>query len=405
VVPKNNLRRLYLAKVYLNALRNEIAFDIDGYAAAGKTPSKFAYMPRFSAIWPRIANKPLFLSSNSARFLSFIWRRGFYIPFFVIQYLSLRMSMSDSMSDESDESFHILLSALAPQLIARAEGADRRAFTVPWQRYPDGIPHGKHVSLEFILSRSDLRSCLIDAIAIARRIAKRRTQFYRWHLQTYTLFRWLCVARALEKMACKRMVMANHYDRWAVLIDRLGGRTGRPVTIVQHGVEEVRHLPTKLRFVDILYVFNQKEASLFKEFILASPARERVVVRFFNNSIMLSKVEDASDRVVVVLVGHPEHDGTHLRFLDSALTERPDVRFIYKPHPTARGINPAIARMTERWDENGRFPKGDFVFSYRSTLAYQYREAGILTYIHGASLSDEEISTAIAMIPKEPSED
>lgn len=397
---ETNLNRLYLAKIYLSALRNEIAFDIDAYRAVKKTPEKFGYIPRFSVIWPRIANKPLFLSSITANFLNLIWKRGLYIPFFVIQYLSLRASTSDSITTEPDQELHILLSALAPQLIAGVEGADPPAFTAPWQRYPCGVPHDKRVSLECALSRSDLRCCLIDAIAIARRITKRRTQFRQWHLQTYTLFRWICVARALEKMACSRMVMANHYDRWAILIDRLGGRIGRSVTIVQHGVEEVRHLPTKLRFVDTLYVFNQKEELLFKEFILASPAKERVAVRFFNNAIKLSEVEDARDRVVVVLVGHPEYDTIQLKFLSIARNERPDVLFIYKAHPTARGVNPVIAGMTEKWDKEGLFPKGDFIFSYHSTLAYQYREAGISTYIHESNLSDEEILKIISMIPK-----
>lgn len=400
-MPHMRISRTHLAAIYLQALRNEIAIDIDGYRAVKAEPKNFGYLPRFSSVWPRLGRHAK-LSSIATRLVGAAWKRGLYLLFFTGQFLSLRIAVTKPDQAASNPTLHILLSALAPQLIANADGKHGLAFTVPWQAYPNGVPNERQISLSQILSQHDLWECLIDAIAITRRITRRNTPFRRWHLQTYTLFRWICVARALEKVKCNRMIMANHYDRWAILIDRLGGLTDRHVEIAQHGIEEIRYLPTKLQFVDTINVFDANEEALFKEFILSRSGSDRVRVCFMTNSIELSGVIGQNGSVVVVLVGHPEYDDTQIRFLRAAQIARPDARFIYKAHPTARGINSSIRKMTEIWNRKDTFPKADFVFSYPSTLGKQYANAGIATYTHEKEISEAQLSEAILKIPSKP---
>ncbi|QQR38397.1 hypothetical protein [Devosia rhizoryzae] len=396
---RQRISRLQLAAIYLRALRNEIEVDIDGYKAVGARPEDFGFLPRLSGIWPRLKGAPR-LSSSGARLLRGIWKLGLFIPFFIRQYLSLVRNAASSEPAAAGPSIHILLSALAPQLIANAQGTTATAFTVPWQRYPNGVPHSYRITIGDVLTRRDLLNCLLDAIAIARRIADRKGMFADWHLQTYTLFRWICVARALEKIQCNRMVMANHYDRWAILIDRLARQTGRSVAIAQHGIEAWRRLPTKLRSVDTLHVYNRQEAALFKQFILSPEAVEAVEVFFLDNSIRLAGAKAGNGPTRVVIVGHPEHDVNQLRFLHAARKARPDVQFIYKPHPTARSVNADIEAVTLVWDEPGVFPRCEFVFSYQSTLGLQYRDAGIPTFIHDRDMSDSQVNVAVGSIPE-----
>lgn len=397
-MPEWRISRSTLAAIYLRALRNEIAIDMDSYKAIGAAPDEFAFLPRFSAVWPLLSRNRR-ASSMAARLLRMAWRYGLYVPFFARQYLSLRQT-PHARSDGTDQTLHVLLSALAPQLVANADGTDALAFTVPWQRYVNGIPHDRQVSIGDVLTRREMKDCLIDAIAIARRIANRNTVFADWHLQSYTLFRWVCVARALESIECRQMVMANHYDRWAILIDRIGGASGRRTAIAQHGIEAVRHLPTRLQFIDTIHVFNRQEEALFKQFILAPTIADSVNVRFLDNSIELAELDGNPDTVRVVIVGHPEYDATQLRFLEAARSVRPDVEFIYKPHPTARSVNSDIGAATVLWDRQGVFPRCEFVFSYQSTLGYQYRDAGVPTYLHDKDMSDDQIREAVGLIPR-----
>lgn len=393
------ISRPHLAAIYLRALRNEIAIDIDGYNAIGVTPEECGFLPRLSGIWPRLSRTPR-ASKLALSFLRILWRHGLYIPFFIGQYLSLRRKTSSSTISRAHETVHILLSSLAPQLLANAEGTDSPAITVPWLQYSNGVPYAWQVSITAVLTHGDLRECLFNAIALTRRISRRNTVFAAWHLQTYTLFRWLCVARALQRIECRRMVIANHYDRWAVMVDRIGGRIKRRPVIVQHGIEAVRRLPTKLQFIDTIYVFDPQQESLFKTFILAEATVGSVGTVYFDNSITLSEVSGDECGVKVVIVGHPEYDANHIRFLEAASLARPDVTFIYKSHPTARSINPRIRALTELWDQQDVFPKCDFVLSYQSTLGYQYRDVGVMTFFHDKTMSDDEIMEAVAAIPK-----
>lgn len=397
-MPQWRISRSRLAAIYLRALRNEIEIDIDGYKAVGAAPEQFGSLPRMSVIWPRLKRRRL-ASSLALRLLRILWKRGLYAPFFVSQYFSLVRTLANTEFSEMEPTLHVLLSALAPQSVAKADGTAALAFTVPWQPYPNGVPHGHQISIGNALTSRELLVCLIDAIAIARRIGKRNTLFAVWHLQTYTLFRWICVARALERIECTNIVTANHYDRWAILIDRLGGALTRHTEIVQHGIEATRRLPIKLRFTDAIHVFNRQEEIQFRTFILSSSIADKVKVHLLDNSIELSEAIANDGRLIVVIVGHPEHEANQLRFLKAARLARPDVHFIYKPHPTARSVSPDIRAGALLWDQQGVFPHCDFVFSYQSTLAYQYRDAGISTYIHEIDISDEQVIEAVNLIP------
>jgi len=392
------MTRPQLAAIYMSALRNEIAIDIDGYNAVGAVPADFGCLPRLSAVWSGL-NRYRWASSIALRLLRSLWKLGLYVPFFLLQYRSLVSTIKTPEPFGADQTLHVLLSRLAPAAVAKADGTASLAFTVPWQQYPDSIPHSRQIGIGDVLTRKDIRSCLVEAIAIARRIARRNTLFSAWHLQTYTLFRWVCVARAIERVQCKRMVAANHYDRWAILVDRIGGEAKRSTVVVQHGIVATRYLPTKLRFTETIYVLNREQETLFKSFILAPQIAATVNVHFLDNAITLSELLADESRIQVVLVGHPQYDVDQVRFLKAARLARPDVQFIYKAHPTARGVNPEIRSATTLWDQSGIFPKCDFVFSYHSTLGYQYRDAGIPTFIHDKDMSDDQLDEAVRSIP------
>lgn len=404
-------RDLECMVVYMKSVENEICLDQGIYALCGLSAKDLGYLPRPAKLLNRLAGRQG-LVRMVAGVVRMLWRNGAAMLFFAREWLMLSAHVRRLATVEVAEAREAAFCSgnrSVEVIRAALPGRGLAWLTLPWAPVEAGKVQGPVVDVFALLDSNDLRRafCLsVRAVAVLARRPRTRD----WVLQSYTAMRWFCVYLALEKAGFDHLLTADHFDRWALLVDglvsrqRVRGRGAKALevqlTLVQHGdvrsldqpASSQSRLPFVLRYklnaVTQLYVFDDHSRQVFENDILSRRCLARgVEIQRYSPSIDLVSLP-AEHKVKVLFVGHPICESIQIE-LFKCLMEAFEVTVYYKPHPTA-GMS-ALAR-SQGWtviDDKRIFPAVDLIVSYPSTLVQEYAGQGIGAVMHPLQSQEE----------------
>lgn len=400
--------RLRLLADYLAAIRNEIAVDEMFLALSKVSASEVGHFPRVPH-WIDLATRRPYLTRALSRMAKVVWLVGGSAIFFIWEYLKfsrLQRSIAAPALTKTDGAI-LGLSTRTFNIVGPVQFPlfPQTWLTLPWVPL-HGLPKGaKELPMLSMLDKWDFLGALVDALTVTQRIRRNR-RLSSWVLQTYTAFRWFLVRRAVGRLS-GALVTTEHYDRWAVLVDRAIRECRRaPVwngrmIVVQHGTmgalsqegdcrDSFLNLPTRLRQVDEIHAYNDNEVAAFKAHVFQHGEISRTLdVHFFKSSISLSG-SDLSERLRVLFVGHPLCENFHLSVLRK-LRVKNNFEAYYKPHPKAP-MSAAVVGL--EWiiiRESNNFPRVDLLVSYPSTLVIEYEGLGVPASTHPLDASADDL--------------
>jgi hypothetical protein len=276
--------------------------------------------------------------------------------------------------------------------VVRCVPAERRPqqwLTMPWQPVSLTASDGEAASLLSFARSTDLWQAAWLAWRAVRIVHGKglgpcpggqcRTAI----LQTYIAWEWFLTWQVLPQAVSPTSGLwyANHYDRWAVLLDRLpaGGRR----CLVQHGFAREVPLPYRQCRVSEVFYFDQGTRR-----ILQGALRPTCQPRWtaMQARLKLTPLEDAQRlrslgvqrRPTVLMIGQPVEPDLERELLSLLARELPDVVLLYKAHPlygrsgAAHVPAPPVQIV---WDRN-LFPAADVVLSGGSWLGVEYESTG-----------------------------
>ncbi len=399
---------------YVAATGNEIAIDERAFANARLSPDVVGYLPRPTK-WLRHAVR----SPRATRFgslaLRVLWPRGIAALFFKMEHRRFA-AHAGAVRDQSEAltaantGVVLALSSRVAEVVRPPSITDVPAhwITMPWATLEDPPPGIRTIDVFALLTSAQLdraRRLAVASVAALHRRGRRR----KWVLQSYTAFRWFCVRLAIDRFNGE-FVMAEHFDRWACLVDacvadkarRSGACDDRPasLTLIQHGVvadlsqSSTTHglgiaLPCRLRSVDRLRVYDQASAEIFQRDILsAAVGAKRPAIMTFQPLIKLAPRTHDS-RPAILFVGHPLCGQLHAR-VRSELASLIDVTAYYKPHPMDGMLDDLRHQNWSIIEGRITFPDVDLLVSYPSTLVREYAGHGIHAVLHSMDCPVEE---------------
>ena len=395
---------------YVAATENEISIDEFIFKLVHLEPKTVGFLPRLSK-WFKLGRDFPVVTFCAWSFTRYFWLVGGNTVFFFLQFFPRWLGASKvSRVTPGDEGYILALSSRVGDIVKLRHFVDlpNTWVTVPWAPLKQVPSTAICLDVFALLSRRDLWQAFCDAITATYSLFRRK-RTSKWVLQSYTAFRWFAVRAAIDKLP-GYIVMANHFDRWAVLVDSSvwaqkcavassGDFRRRELILIQHGslgslggdkadsTHELR-LYRKLRSVTHLYAYGAEAAYAFKNDVLSAGCRQRgLKVSFFKPSIELN-ADDDSTGLKLLFVGHPLCEPLH-RHIFLFLCDRYDFKAYYKPHPTV----PMSASMRRLgWviiDNPSIFPAVDFLISYQSTLVIEYAGAGVPAAVHPINLEAE----------------
>lgn len=234
----------------------------------------------------------------------------------------------------------------------------------------------------------DLLSCVtISEIRSAYLLTKEWSKTYRkrskgWHhtlkLQTYDAFYWFFLDVALEKLSPDELYFANHYDRWAVLVD-LNAMTSKKIQL-QHGLISPQSVGQyKLANIDTCYCYNNYFADVFRQYVYEDTSQTRFIM--YANKLSL---QETGTKYSALFIGSPFDTQRELDIISFCCSIFSNAKIFVKPHPLdtkslyQRLKHPNVVII----EDKDFFPKVSFVISYMSTLAFDYENQGIRVVYH-----------------------
>lgn len=274
-------------------------------------------------------------------------------------------------------------------------------LTFPWVGAVRDVARADRVSCLSLIDYSDLTGAWCEAMA-AVLSWRRSRRLAPWILQTYTAMRWFVALRAIERTNA-HWLCAEHYDRWAVLLDRAVRRrfsTGQGWTLVQHGsvgglsARDTFELPTRLTSTSRLICFDPTSLAFFLHQVLAPRPKTRLVTKVIHRpSIRTQRLVGQEQGPRLLIVGHPFAESLQVRLHQQVMSRFPSVICFYKPHPHA-AMSHAMRSIGWRLVEDPAcFPEVDLLLSYPSTLVSEYASAGIGAVVHPISGDEGEAAS------------
>lgn len=263
-----------------------------------------------------------------------------------------------------------------PSVLARvAEGAPGVWLTLPWVPVATPPPGIVAVPLLRLARLGDLAWAAREAWRGAREIARRHPGAGR--LQGYTALPWMLLWRVLSRHEGKlrSLWFANHYDRWAVLCDRLPGDFAR--VLLQHGFFYDGSMPTRLARVRRIFAFGPRFERQFRRGVLTADAD--VTFTTMPLELALTPPGGTGDgRRSLLIIGLPPHAEKQCRLVRSLVESRPDLRILVKPHPLydSSPYRTASEGGAELIGGN-EFPRVDLALADQSWLGVEYEASGI----------------------------
>lgn len=254
-------------------------------------------------------------------------------------------------------------------------------LSLPWRTPPQTLPSGmKVIDLAGMVEPREVRVALAMALTSTLRHCLSPAK---WHLILYGYmgFRWHLVYLTLKRIAPAELWIANHYDRWAILVD---GLDVARKTMVQHGQLTMKSKTEsitvgfqpypKLQANWRLLHFTPNALSEFTDFVFNSPPYESVAF-----TPQFDVFDPETDRPVVLMVGSPHIHRNQMAEL-RALRRSFGFQFVlyYRPHPRAgtRSIQGALREVNATVTPL-RIPRGALCITYPSTLNNYLIDLGI----------------------------
>jgi hypothetical protein len=252
-------------------------------------------------------------------------------------------------------------------------------ITAPWQPAPLTAADGEAVSLLRFVDRKDLLGTAWRAWRAV--LIVRCKGLGHWPggqgrlaiLQTYIAWDWFLTWNALPRaLPLERTVWyANHYDRWAVLLDRLPA--GGPRHLVQHGFARELPLPYRQRRVSEVFYFDQGTRRILQNAAL----RETCRPCWTPLQAQLKLTPLAVRRPAVLVIGQPLDPEAERELLTTLAAALPDVCLLYKAHPLYGKSGAAhVPSQVQILFDRGLFPAADVVLSGWSWLGVEYESTG-----------------------------
>ena len=404
---KATISRLRRIVDYLDATKNEIAVDEEMLRISGLEAKQVGYIPRVPK-WGAYAKRSPSLIRNIARILYLFWVLGLGTALMFLQFAPRWLRAPRSISIPPATGYVLAFSVRVGDIIDSKTfpNLPKTWITVPWaplQRSPAGT---QLVDLYSLLFKRDLVCALMDAILAQRRLL-RRASTRKWALQGYTAFKWFAVRAAVDKLTGS-LVMADHFDRWAVLVDRSAREPRRHLTLIQHGTVAdldctgkasplLANLHAKLKNVSQLYAYGPLDELIFKMHIIDVQNNFReLAVAHYSPHIELRKSTTKSP-LSILFVGHSLCEKIQSEVFKK-LQDHIEFSAYYKPHPLA----PMSADMTTiGWHiitDPSHFPNVNLVIAYPSTLVIEYGALDIPAVVHPLNADSDQCNTIVQEI-------
>lgn len=248
----------------------------------------------------------------------------------------------------------------------------------------NGIPAGDAIlHLHDIATRDDVVRATLSARETARRLF-RNGWIPATNLFALELFTWCLLWHVIEAhgRGVGRWWITNHYDQWALLLDRVDIDGER--IVLQHGIEggPGAH-PARLLRTAVVYTYDDDSEQYFRQYILAHPD----AVRFerMHPALVLTPVpRPPACSAQLLLVGSPLHLEREHAIIAELVRRRTRVHILLKPHPlfAATGYAALRAAGAELIGDPTLFPRVDIVISPLSTLGFEYAACGVPVVWH-----------------------
>jgi hypothetical protein len=390
----------------MSALANEIEIDSFSYRALNVHASDFGYAPRPSRWMTYFRNYSLFIF-YSLILIDFLWKYYFSVVFFSYQFCKyFCFSKISTLDIPKNSKIALAFSSRATELITK-ETINVRPdiwLTFPWVESNNLAQNIVKYNIFKFLDFYDLLLALrlsIKSVFVFYKYYKNKGNI----LQTYTSFTWFCSQIALRKIDGD-YYFAEHYDRWAVLIDSIPQTFKSKgifvkLSLVQHGLvgnisnNNTLIIPTKLFNVTSLYAYDETSVDYFKASVLNLTTKLSDVF-FYKNQLALTHLANNSD-FCVLFVGSPFCEKLHINIYEK-LKVIPNILFYYKPHPLYK-INSEMLKL--EWEviyDKTVFPSVDVLISYPSTLVSEYMDSGVHSFVHQLDLVVESSNDFTAEI-------
>lgn len=403
---------------YFKAIENEIVIDEVAYNLLKASPKQFSFLPRPTKWYRQWGQNKLFVLLTPAVWL--FWNFGGAIIYFVLDFIRLFLNSRHFNSRlswaQNQKTFAVAFSTRAYDIInQQLLGYEPDVWVIlPWvpvnQKKTTPVPQ---LNIFEILSFKNQWQCLLLAIS-AVYCALAKSNLRRWNLQLYTAYRWFLVRQALIKLNGGVFLMAEHYDRWAVLMDSVVADNKKEISaaknsqliIVQHGAlgsltdakteasKFSYEIKSKLSAVDEIYVYDKASEDYFKQAIIKlADGQVLKKVHFFKPTIQLSAI-NASETAAILFVGHPLCEELQIKVLNK-LKLNTKCSFYYKPHPLAKASELVYAQEWNVIRDSEFFPDVRLLISYPSTLVNEYANAGKTAVVHAIDLSSGQADSIV----------
>jgi len=383
---RHSLKTLRAWAVYRRACANERAVDVDALQQLGLGGQRPCVTPRplklqgvlrrLGPLWPLLL-----------RLLAAAWLWGVY-PLLLLwqlartvgEWRSLR-TMEGPLKGDVGLCLSGRMKSLADCL--PEERRPRQWLACPWE--PAAAPADVDpVSVLSPCRWKDLARCAYLAWTGARIVRRRGLQAPGRPveptdvLQTYVGWPWFLTWELLPRMIepSAGVWYANHYDRWAVLVDCLPVRCRRH--LIEHGfVRTTMQLRHRMRRTDEVLYFDEPTRRNLLEVVLAKACRP-VCTPIAIRLPLTDWPRPSEKRALLLVIGSPLDPAGERQLLEKLLQTQPDVHILYKPHPVygRRGAAHVVGLGVELvWGRN-TFPAVDVVLSNGSWLGAEYESTG-----------------------------
>lgn len=363
---------------FVAAVANERQYDVYAMRMAGLSPEADQVLFRPLRV-ARCAGRFPRLTRYALQTVGMLWWLLFPLALCAG---ALRLCWLKLFTRHSHVELQRVALACTPRLassLGRVPAAERprQVITIPWCKLPPLPAEYQQVSLISLMQWNDIWPAMVSSWSVARR-SSRTFPGRMDRLQTFCalsfMISWRVLARSLA--AAQQVWVANHFDRWAVLADRLPVEAER--VLVQHGCLHAGHaMPTRLDRFSQLYYFDDASQARFLTDVFA----QHNVPRCHRTSaaLELSEVELPPGACGVLIVGHPAQVALERALTERMLAYNSSIHVLIKPHPSfaTTGYREFPHERVKRIEEPRFFPRVDLVVCHASTLGLEYEASGI----------------------------
>jgi len=203
-------------------------------------------------------------------------------------------------------------------------------------------------------------------------------------LQLYVAYEWFLVYAALSKNKDKfnKVYFANHYDRWAVMFDRIFENSN--LVLLQHGIlPESLDLRYKLKNLNCIFTLDNASVDIFQRMFFCPNTQ------FKRLDITLPLAHIKNIKQTVLIIGQPNCIQEEIEI---AQRIRDNFDVFVKPHPLYDNTEYRKLKNVIVVTDNKFYPKVNIALCYESTLGVEYEASGIpVLWWKGMSCSDVEL--------------